>query len=129
MIEHLCNTGNCSNEECKRAYKARSMPTQQSGEEKLPLTARQIVTIIASKEDECRKMGFASNFLEAIENSIEQLVQQATASGRSAGIKEAMEVVQGAIENNNTSGYQNPSAEIDLETVLSRLESLIQKEV
>lgn len=40
------------------------------------LAPRQIVNIIAGKEDEIRKMGFASIFLEAIETSITKAIAQ-----------------------------------------------------
>lgn len=42
--------------------------------------AQKIVTSIANKESEIRKMGFASIFLEAIEKSITDLVHSQLAS-------------------------------------------------
>ena len=42
------------------------------------MTSREIVNIIADKESEIRKMGFASCFLEALEKSINNLVEEKT---------------------------------------------------
>ena len=58
------------------------------------IEARKIVNGIAQKEDEIRRMGFASFFLEAIENSIIKAIQAAEKLGYERGHKGAQTTFQ-----------------------------------